>query len=155
MPVQTGVSVTIPAGHISKVAGKHEASSQESQSVSLRNVLKRSDLILLQKAKGSAELESEDEDSDEDDANYLNTTQTRQKLAALNSKQETKTKASVAVVDSQQDVESAPAAASSAAQALPVGPRLNEFGVVEPMTPTTRRRNIIMAEMSESLRRSK
>lgn len=138
MPVQTGVSVTIPAGHISKVAGKHEASSQESQS----------------KAKGSPELESEDEDSDEDDANYLNTTQTRQKLAALNSKQEAKTKASVAVVDSQQDVESALAAASSAAQALPVGPRLNEFGVVEPMTPTTRRRNIIMAEMSESLRRN-
>ncbi|OWT41276.1 hypothetical protein C362_00742 [Cryptococcus neoformans Bt1] len=138
MPVQTGVSVTIPAGHISKVAGKHEASSQESQS----------------KAKASAELESEDEDSEDDDANYLNTTQTRQKLAALNSRQEAKTKPKTAEVENLPDVEPAPAASSNVAQALPVGPRLNEFGVVEPMTPTTRRRNIIMAEMSESLRRN-
>lgn len=100
-------------------------------------------------------MESENEDSEDDDANYLNTTQTRQKLAALNSRQETKTKVKTAEVEDRPDVEPAPAASPNVAQALPVGPRLNEFGVVEPMTPTTRRRNIIMAEMSESLRRSK
>lgn len=52
MPVQTGVSVTIPAGHISKVAGKHEASSQESQSVSFENHFQTFGLNLVVEGQG-------------------------------------------------------------------------------------------------------
>ncbi|WWD15999.1 hypothetical protein CI109_100423 [Kwoniella shandongensis] len=130
MPVQTGVSVTAQS-HAAKAAEssvKGQSSSQE-------------------RAKVPAEVEFSDEDSD-DDENYLNTTQTRQKLAEIAAKRNNKSKA----------VEPAPAGTLGQgqlpAQAVPAGQKLNELGYVQPMSPTTKRRNIIMAEMSESLRRN-
>ncbi|WVQ78367.1 hypothetical protein IAT38_000452 [Cryptococcus sp. DSM 104549] len=154
MPVQTGVSVTIPphAAHLSKAGpgAKHaQSSSHESQ----------------ERAKAGVELESEEE-SEDDDSNYLNTTQTRQKIAEMAVRREAKEKAKAAQAQVQGPVEGTAAAAAAVVVegaggagpvvpvALPVHQRVNEYGVVQPMTPTTRRRNIIMAEMSESLRRN-
>ncbi|KAK8869728.1 hypothetical protein IAR55_000296 [Kwoniella newhampshirensis] len=130
MPVQTGISVTAqPHVHkAAKPAVKGQSSSQE-------------------RAKVQAELESSDEDSD-DDANYLNTTQTRQKLAEMAAKRDSKTQTVALLQDGTSGQGQPPA------QAVPAGQKLNELGYVQPMSPTTRRRNIIMAEMSESLRRN-
>ncbi|TYJ55393.1 hypothetical protein B9479_003896 [Cryptococcus floricola] len=150
MPVQSGVSVTVTGGHISQAAGKNAATGSSSESHKSK------------KTKPVVELESDSEDGDDD---YLNTSHIHQKLAELDSKQEAKSKAkaeagtqtSSATTASVNDAPPAqPAPASAAAsRALPVSARANEFGVVQPMmTPTTRRRNIIMAEMSESLRRN-
>ncbi|OCF44145.1 hypothetical protein I317_01937 [Kwoniella heveanensis CBS 569] len=141
MPVQTGVSVTVPPHALENAKGASHTSKGSQNS--------KKGGSSQEKAKAAAELESSDEESN-DDANYLNTTQTKQKLAALAAKRDAKTQA-------QAQHQSPPAiapATSTQAQALPAGPRLNEYGVVTPMSPTTRRRNIIMAEMSESLRRN-
>ncbi|WVQ98882.1 hypothetical protein IAU59_006013 [Kwoniella sp. CBS 9459] len=139
MPVQTGVSVTVPPHALegAKGASHHSRASQNSKKGGSSQ----------EKAKAAAELESSDEESD-DDVNYLNTTQTKQKLAELAAKRDAKT-----TVQTQPQPAAAPATIPQA-QALPAGPRLNEHGVVTPMSPTTRRRTIIMSEMSESLRRN-
>lgn len=83
------------------------------------------------------EMESSDE-SDEDD--YLASTAVERKLNQLAAKR---------------------AAKDSGANSVPIVPNgnasgqaLDENGVVRPLSPTTRRRTIIMREMSESLRRS-
>ena len=73
-------------------------------------------------------MESSDEDTGDDD--YLATSQTQRKIAELTTKRDAK------------------------AHPLPAGHRLDENGVVQPLSPTTRRRGIIMREMSESLRHS-
>ncbi|ODO10763.1 hypothetical protein I350_01360 [Cryptococcus amylolentus CBS 6273] len=143
MPVQSGVSVTVTGGHISQAAGKNAATGSSPES--------------HKKTKPVVELESDSEDGDDD---YLNTSHIHQKLAELDSKQEAKSKAkaeagSSATTASVHDAAPAQPASAAASRALPVSARANEFGVVQPMmTPTTRRRNIIMAEMSESLRRN-
>lgn len=82
------------------------------------------------------EMESSDE-SDEDD--YLASTAVERKLNQLAAKR---------------------AAKDNGANSVPIVPNgtnqaLDENGVVRPLSPTTRRRTIIMREMSESLRRSK
>nr|ODN87985.1 hypothetical protein L203_03190 [Cryptococcus depauperatus CBS 7841] len=132
MPVQTGVSVTIPIGNISKCDGSNDQESQHSSKIENK----------LGLSKDESDLS----------ANYLNTAQTRPKIAKLDLEQQTRDK--VAQIDVEKAASPAQQTVRSQIQALPMGPRLNEFGVVEPMTPTTRRRNIIMAEMSESLRRN-
>lgn len=86
------------------------------------------------------DLETSDEDSaDEDD--YLATSAIHRKISELAAKKDAR------------DAKSLPAP-----QAVPAGPsvpmQLDENGVVQPLSPTTRRRNIIRNEMSESLRRS-
>lgn len=75
---------------------------------------------------GGEVMESSGEESDDD---YLATSQTKRKIEELSAKQNVK------------------------AQLVP-GQRLDENGVVLPTSPTTKRREIIMREMSESLRRS-
>ena len=77
---------------------------------------------------GSVVLESSGEDSDDD---YLATSETQRKIAELAAKRDAK------------------------AQPVPVTPHLDENGIVQALSPTTKRRTIIMREMSESLRRSK
>jgi len=72
-------------------------------------------------------MESSDESEEED--NYLATSSTQRKLAELVAKKEAKTQPVAAV-------------------------RFDESGRAEPSSPTTRRRNIIMREMSVSLRQS-
>ncbi|WVF72055.1 hypothetical protein IAT40_006867 [Kwoniella sp. CBS 6097] len=145
MPVQTGVSVTVPPHALegAKGASHHSKASQNSKKGGSSQ----------EKAKAAAELESSDEDSD-DDANYLNTTQTKQKLAALAAKRDAKSQPQIQPQPSGTPPAPAQTQTQAQTQALPAGPRLNEYGVVTPMSPTTRRRNIIMAEMSESLRRN-
>ncbi|WVQ71719.1 hypothetical protein IAR50_001260 [Cryptococcus sp. DSM 104548] len=143
MPVQSGVSVTVTGGHLSQAAGKNAAPGSSSESHRSK------------KTKPVVELESDSEDGDDD---YLNTSHIHQKLAELDTKQEAKAKAkaeagSVSTASVKDEV--ATQAPATVSRALPVTARANEFGVVQPMmTPTTRRRNIIMAEMSESLRRN-
>ncbi len=73
-------------------------------------------------------LETSDEDTDDD---YLANSTTQRKIAELAAKRDTKT------------------------QPVPAGHRLDENGVVQSLSATTRRRGIIMREMSESLRHSK
>ncbi|OCF71749.1 hypothetical protein I204_07812 [Kwoniella mangroviensis CBS 8886] len=146
MPVQTGVSVTIPPHALN--AAKDKKAQKNSQ----------------ERAKASVELESSSDEESDADADYLNTTQTKQKLAALAAKRDAKTQNQVqtkAQAHSQSpnqttssNVQQQQQQQQPLTQALPAGPRINEFGYVQPMTPTTRRRNIIMAEMSESLRRN-
>nr|XP_019042336.1 hypothetical protein I302_08938 [Kwoniella bestiolae CBS 10118]OCF21266.1 hypothetical protein I302_08938 [Kwoniella bestiolae CBS 10118] len=140
MPVQTGVSVTIPPHALDAARDKEKKTQKSSQ----------------EKAKAAVELESSDDEETDADAHYLNTTQTKQKLAALAAKRDAKSQTQQA--QGQPPVSSISPTAQSqpqqSTQALPAGPRVNEYGYVQPMTPTTRRRNIIMAEMSESLRRN-
>lgn len=85
------------------------------------------------------EMESSDESEDDD---YLASTAVERKLSQLAAKR---------------------AAKDSGANSVPIVPNgsgnganqaLDENGVVRPLSPTTRRRTIIMREMSESLRRS-
>ncbi|WVR05307.1 hypothetical protein IAU60_002321 [Kwoniella sp. DSM 27419] len=135
MPVQTGVSVTVAPHALEAAKGRSDSKSSKGSNNSQEKA---------KAALAAAELESSDEESD-DDANYLNTTQTKAKLAALAAKREAKV---------QSDPNVTAPSPGLPAQALPAGPRLNEFGVVTPMSPTTRRRTIIMSEMSESLRRN-
>jgi hypothetical protein len=78
------------------------------------------------------ELESSDED-DSDGDDYLATSQTQRRIAELAAKRDAK---------------------SQALPVLPAGVKVDDQGVVRGMSPTSRRRTIIMNEMSESLRRS-
>jgi hypothetical protein len=80
-------------------------------------------------------MESSDEESGDDD--YLATSRTNRKLAELVAKRQGR------------------AQALPQPQPIAAGFQLDEHGVVQPLSPTTRRRTIIMREMSESLRRSK
>jgi hypothetical protein len=81
-------------------------------------------------------MESSDEDeSGEDD--YLATSETQRKIAELSAKKDAKD------------------AKDAKAQPVPTSIRLDEQGIIQPLSPTSRRRRIIMNEMSESLRRSK
>lgn len=82
-------------------------------------------------------MESSDEESGDDD--YLATSRTNRRIAELAAKRDSKAK--------------------PVPQAEPLPPSggggmVDEYGVVQPSSPTTRRRLIIMREMSESLRRS-
>ncbi|WWC60998.1 uncharacterized protein I303_103575 [Kwoniella dejecticola CBS 10117] len=143
MPVQTGVSVTIPPHALDNIKEKKAQKAQKSSQ---------------EKAKASVEMESSSEEDSDADADYLNTTQTKQKLAALAAKRDAKTsnqsKAPPPLAPPVQTATQAQAHDTAPSQALPACPRVNEYGYVQPMSPTTRRRNIIMAEMSESLRRN-
>ena len=72
-------------------------------------------------------LESSDEDTEDD---YLANSQTQRKIAELAAKRNNKMQ--------------------TATGGIPMA----ENGIVQPLSPTTRRRGIIMKEMSESLRHS-
>nr|XP_019013663.1 uncharacterized protein I206_01734 [Kwoniella pini CBS 10737]OCF52444.1 hypothetical protein I206_01734 [Kwoniella pini CBS 10737] len=141
MPVQTGVSVTIPPHALDRIKDKKAQKVQKNSQ---------------EKAKASVEMESSSEEDSDEDADYLNTTQTKQKLAALVAKRDAKStnqgKAPATAAVSQPS--QPPSQEAVPSQAVPTCPRVNEYGYVQPMSPTTRRRNIIMAEMSESLRRN-
>lgn len=82
------------------------------------------------------EMESSDEDSEDD--NYLASSQVQRKLDELAAKREKRVM-----------IPQPPPSAVAA-----VADNLDDQGVVRPLSPTTRRRTIIMREMSESLRRS-
>ncbi|WWC89928.1 uncharacterized protein L201_004857 [Kwoniella dendrophila CBS 6074] len=149
MPVQTGVSVTIPPHALNAVKEKQKKPQKSSNS--------------QEKAKATVEMESSSEEESDADADYLNTTQTKQKLAALAAKRDakthTQTKAQPQIspqnqVTQQIQQKQQPRPQPQPTKALPAFPRMNEYGYVQPMSPTTKRRNIIMAEMSESLRRN-
>ncbi|KAL1406881.1 hypothetical protein Q8F55_006290 [Vanrija albida] len=82
------------------------------------------------------EMESSDEDSEDD--NYLASSQVQRKLDELAAKREKRVM-----------IPQLPPSALAS-----VSDNLDEQGVVRPLSPTTRRRTIIMREMSESLRRN-
>lgn len=86
------------------------------------------------------EMESSDEDSEDD--TYLASSQVQRKLDVLAAKRDARRQGST-----QMPVPVPPAAAA------PNGD-FDENGIVRPISPTSRRRMIIMREMSESLRRS-
>ncbi|WRT67261.1 uncharacterized protein IL334_004228 [Kwoniella shivajii] len=129
MPVQTGVSVTVPPHALETVKEKKQQKSSQ------------------EKAKATVEMESSDEEESDADMEYLNNIQTKQKIAALAAKRDAKVLAPPVQAAS-------PKEQPQPTQAVAPCRRLNEYGYVQPMSPTTRRRQIIVAEMSESLRRN-
>ena len=87
-------------------------------------------------------------DSDNDDRNYLATSSTQRKLEELAAKRNTsRTKLATMDASSSQSFQ------GSAIEEQP-GPGVSQLSAIQPMSPTSRRRVIIMNEMSESLRRS-
>lgn len=102
------------------------------------------------------ELESSDGESEDD--NYLASSQVRAKLEALDAKRAARTAAAAAAAappapPNNESAMAVPAPVSAAAMGTAMG-EYNEYGVARPISPTSRRRMIIMREMSESLRRS-
>ncbi|RSH80415.1 uncharacterized protein EHS24_008993 [Apiotrichum porosum] len=140
LPVQTGVSVT-SRSHLSNSGDK--------------------------RCPVGVEMETSDEESDDD---YLQSEEVRAKLNALAAKREARDRAKVLAAQQQQqqqEAESLPAVTppitavspvNVQATPVPVVPRgsgeLDENGIVRPLSPTSRRRTIIMREMSESLRKN-
>lgn len=128
MPVQSGVSITVsPHGADHIMHHTRNTKKRAPSKDSIEKVGSSRDLADLQRAPAGVVLESSDEDTDDD---YLATSQTQRKIAELSAKRDAK------------------------AQPVPAGHRLDENGVVQPLSPTSRRRGIIMREMSESLRHS-
>jgi hypothetical protein len=99
------------------------------------------------------ELESSDDESEDD--NYLASSQVRAKLEALDAKRAARAAAAAgpAPPPNNDIAMPVPAPVSAAAMGSAMG-EYDEYGVARPISPTSRRRMIIMREMSESLRRS-
>lgn len=140
MPVQSGVSVT---GHSHRSGTSDDKRSHRSGTSDGRQ------------APNDVEMESSDDDSEDD--NYLASSQVRAKLDALDAKRDAKraarNAAAAAVPPPPEPTPPLPAPVSAAAMGAAMGD-YDEYGVARPISPTSRRRMIIMREMSESLRRS-
>ncbi|BEI88934.1 uncharacterized protein CcaverHIS019_0202960 [Cutaneotrichosporon cavernicola] len=100
---------------------------------------------------GDVELESSEEESEDD--NYLASSQIRAKLEALDAKRAARTATATTQAPPPNDAAiPVRAPVSAVAMGAAMG-EYDEYGVARPISPTARRRMIIMREMSESLRR--
>ena len=122
MPIQSGVSVTV------SYRGPTSDPDNQADSPKLSSLGRPVSTSLDRSVPKGVELESDSDSGGEDD--YLATSHTQRKLAALASKHDTRP--------------------------VPVQAPSVRFdgGGAQAISPTSRRRTIIMREMSESLRRS-
>ncbi|GMK56988.1 hypothetical protein CspeluHIS016_0308280 [Cutaneotrichosporon spelunceum] len=99
------------------------------------------------------ELETSDDDTEDD--NYLASSQVRAKLEALDAKRACRTTTAAAQSDPSPNDSAVPVRGPTAATVTSAAQgEYDEHGVARPISPSARRRMIIMREMSESLRRN-
>ncbi|ORY27178.1 hypothetical protein BCR39DRAFT_238711 [Naematelia encephala] len=127
MPIQTGVSVTVSPHGVMGRSSDH--SSYDKKTSSQGSARKK-------RAPSGVVLETSDEESAAED-NYLATSSTQRKLQEL--------------VAKKQKTQPVPQQSNGPGAEMD-DPDLDESGVVKPISPKTRRRQIIVREMSESLR---
>lgn len=148
MPVQSGVSVTArshKSGTSDDKRSHHSGTSDGKRS-------HRSATSDGRQAPEGVEMESDDDESEDD--NYLASSQVRAKLEALNQRRAARAAAAAAPPPTEPTPPPVPAPVPVAPGAVPLSGDFDEYGVARPISPTSRRRMIIMREMSESLRRS-